>query len=347
VADGKVELWIGHQNPLLARDAIAKELGFDKHDVLVHPCLLGGGFGRKSEVDYPLMAVRIARRVKGPVKMIWSREQDIRQDFYRPATTARVIAGLDDKNKPVSWDYQFVLKNEPKEASHIPYAIENQFVHYAETDNPIRFGPWRSVDHTQHGFFIESFIDELAHAAKEDPIAFRRALLAEKPRHIAVLDAVREMSGWGRALPENHGLGVALVESFSTIVAQVVEVDMSQETPRVVHVWAAADAGFAVNPDGFIAQIEGGVIYGLTAAIYGDITVENGAIAQSNFHDYPMMRMNDAPAISVRIINSNAPLGGGGEPGTPPVAPALANAIFAAKGVRMRALPLVGSGRLA
>jgi isoquinoline 1-oxidoreductase beta subunit len=203
------------------------------------------------------------------------------------------------------------------------------------------------VDHTQHGFFIESFIDELAHAAKEDPIAFRRALLAEKPRHIAVLDAVREMSGWGRALPENHGLGVALVESFSTIVAQVVEVDMSQETPRVVHVWAAADAGFAVNPDGFIAQIEGGVIYGLTAAIYGDITVENGAIAQSNFHDYPMMRMNDAPAISVRIINSNAPLGGGGEPGTPPVAPALANAIFAAKGVRMRALPLVGSGRLA
>ncbi|MFZ4071832.1 MAG: molybdopterin cofactor-binding domain-containing protein [Caulobacterales bacterium] len=346
VRDGKVDLWIGHQNPLGARDAIASELGYDKHDITVHNCLLGGGFGRKSEADYPLMAVRIAARMPGPVKMIWSREQDMRQDFYRPATTARVIAGLDAQNQPVSWDYQFVHKNDPPEASHIPYAIEHQFIHFAETENPIRFGPWRSVDHTQHGFFIESFIDELAQAAGEDPLAYRRGLLADKPRHLAVLDAVREMSGWGRELPDQHGVGVALVESFGTIVAEVVEVDVSQETPRVVHVWAAADAGFVVNPDGFTAQIESGVIYGLTAALYGDITVENGAVVQSNFHDYPMIRINDAPPISVRIINSNARLGGGGEPGTPPIAPALANAIFAANGARIRTLPLANLGRL-
>lgn len=347
VKDGKVDLWIGHQNPLGARDAIAKALGYDRHAITVHTCFLGGGFGRKSEADYPIMAVRIAQRFNHPVKMIWSREQDIRQDFYRPATTARVIAGLSEDNMPVSWDYQFVHKNDPVEATHIPYAIENQFIHFAETENPIRFGPWRSVDHTQHGFFIESFIDELAHAAQQDPVAFRRTLLVDKPRHIAVLDAVAEMSGWGRPMPDQRGLGVALVESFGTIVAEIVEVDASGAVPRVVNVWAAADAGFVVNPDGFTAQIESAVIYGLTAALYGNISVENGAVVQSNFHDYPMLRMDDAPAIAVRIINSDANFGGGGEPGTPPAAPALANAIFAAKGQRIRALPLAGGGRLA
>lgn len=343
VKDGKVDLWIGHQNPLAARDEVAGALGYKKHDVTVHNCLMGGAFGRKSEADYPLMAVRIARLVDGPVKMIWSREEDMRQDFYRPATTAKVMAGLGDDGKPVSWDYQFVNKHEPVEASEIPYAIPNQFIHVAATENPVRFGPWRSVDHTQHGFFVESFIDELAHAAGEDPLAYRRAAVAAKPRHVAVLDAVAAASGWGRTMVTGRGLGVALTESFGTVVAEVVEVDVSGATPRVVEVWAAADPGFVVNPDGFTAQIESGIIYGLSAALYGNITVENGAVVQSNFHDYPVVRIDDAPRINVTLINSGAALGGGGEPGTPPIAPAVANAIFAANGKRIRALPIAGA----
>ena len=340
IKDGKVDIWIGHQNPLAVRDEVAGLLGVKKTAVTVHNTLLGGGFGRRSEADYPLMAVRIAQHVEGPVKMIWSREEDTRQDFYRPATTAKIMAGLGEDGKPVSWDYQFVHKHDPPEASEIPYAIDNQLIHYAETDNPIRFGPWRSVDHTQHGFFIEAFMDELATEAGQDPLAYRRALVADKPRFVAVLDKVAEAANWGRTLPEGHGLGVALAASFGTVVAQVVEVDTTGPVPRAVKVWAAADPGYVVNPDGFIAQIESGIIYGLTAALYGDITVENGAVAQSNFHDYPMLRIDEAPEIEVVLINSHAPLGGGGEPGTPPIAPALVNAIFDATGERVRALPI-------
>ncbi|MEO0467763.1 MAG: molybdopterin cofactor-binding domain-containing protein [Pseudomonadota bacterium] len=340
VSSGSVDIWVGHQNPLGVRDAISKTLGYDKEAVTVHNRLMGGGFGRKSEADYPLMAVRIAQSVDGPVKMIWSREEATRQGFYRPATTAKVIAGLGEDGQPVSWDYQFVHQHDPVEASEIVYNIPNQFVHWAETENPIRFGPWRSVDHTQHGFFIESFIDELAHTAGQDPLAYRRNLVANKPRHVALLDAVEEASGWGRQMPAGRGLGVGLVESFGTIVAEVVEVDVTGPVPKVINVWAACDAGFVMNPDGFKAQIESGIIYGLTATLYGDITVENGAIVQSNFHDYPILRIDEAPNIDVMIINSNARVGGGGEPGTPPIAPAVTNAIFAATGQRVRALPV-------
>ncbi|MEO0884078.1 MAG: molybdopterin cofactor-binding domain-containing protein [Pseudomonadota bacterium] len=340
VSGDQVDIWIGHQNPLAVRDEIADTFGFKKPNVTVHNKLMGGGFGRKSEADYPLMAVKIAQQVDGPVKLIWSREEDTRQDFYRPATTAKVIGGLSADGEAVGWDYQFVHKHDPAEASHIPYAIENQFIHYAETENPIRFGPWRSVDHTQHGFFIESFIDELAHAANKDPMAFRRDLVSESPRYVAALDAVAEAADWGRALPEGRGLGVALVDSFGTIVAEIAEVDVTGPTPRVLNVWSAADPGFVVNPDGFTAQIESAIIYGLSATLYGDITVEGGAIAQSNFHDYPVVRMDEAPEIKVQLINSGARVGGGGEPGTPPIAAAVTNAIFAASGQRIRALPL-------
>ena len=273
--------------------------------------------------------------------MIWSREQDTQQDWYRPATVGKVIAGLGEDGKPVSWDYQFVIKNEPAEATEIPYAIENQFVHFAATENPVRFGPWRSVDHTQHGFFVESFIDELAHAAGADPLAYRRALLKGKPRHLAVLEKVAAMANWDEGSHAGLGLGVAVTDSFGTVVAEIAEVDITGDVPRVTQVWAAADAGYVMNPDGFIAQIESGIIYGLTAALYGNITLENGAVAQSNFHDYEMIRMDDAPRISVEIINSGAHVGGGGEPGTPPIGPAVANAIFAASGKRIRQLPIV------
>ncbi|MEL7055710.1 MAG: molybdopterin cofactor-binding domain-containing protein [Pseudomonadota bacterium] len=340
VREGKVDLWSGLQNPLAVRDEIAGATGVKKHDVTVHNVMLGGGFGRRSNPDYPLMAVEIASAFDHPVKMIWSREQDTQQDWYRPASVSRFRAGLDEDGMPVSWDNLFTQKHDPPEASHIPYKIDNQLIHYAHVDHHVRFGPWRSVDHTQHGFFIESFIDELADQADMDGYQYRRKLLEHSPRYLAVLDAAAKAANWGRAVPEGRGLGIALVDSFGTVVAQVVEVDVTGPEPEVVHVWCAADPGFAMNPDGFIAQIESGIIYGLTAALYGDITIEEGAVVQSNFHDYPMLRMSEAPEISVQVINSGAKVGGGGEPGTPPIAPALANAVFAATGVRVRSQPI-------
>jgi len=340
VREDKIDLWSGLQNPLAVRDEIAGATGVKKANVTVHNVFLGGGFGRRSNPDYPLMAVEIAKAFDHPVKMIWSREQDTQQDWYRPASVSRFKAGLDETGMPVSWDNLFTQKHDPPEASHIPYKIDNQLIHYAHVDHHVRFGPWRSVDHTQHGFFIESFIDELADQAGMDGYAYRRKLVEHAPRYLTVLDAAAKAAGWGRDVPEGHGLGIALVDSFGTVVAQVVEVDVTGPEPKVVHVWCAADPGYAMNPDGFIAQIESGIIYGLTAALYGDITIEDGAVVQSNFHDYPMLRMNEAPEISVEIINSGAKVGGGGEPGTPPIAPALANAVFAATGIRVRSQPI-------
>ncbi len=340
VRDGQIDLWSGLQNPLAIRDEIAGAYNVKKHDVTVHNVLLGGGFGRRSNPDYPLMAVEIASEFEHPVKMIWSREQDTQQDWYRPASVSRFKAGLDEEGMPVSWDNMFTQKHDPPEASQIPYKIDNQLIHYTDVEHHVRFGPWRSVDHTQHGFFIESFVDELADQAGMDGYAYRRKLLEHSPRYLAVLDAAADAASWGREVPEGRGLGIALVDSFGTVVAQVVEVDVTGPEPRVVHVWCAADPGYAMNPDGFIAQIESGIIYGLTAALYGDITIEDGAVVQSNFHDYPMLRMDQAPEISVEIINSGAKVGGGGEPGTPPIAPALANAVFAATGVRVRSQPI-------
>ncbi|MEP1143080.1 MAG: molybdopterin cofactor-binding domain-containing protein [Henriciella sp.] len=340
VRDGQIDLWSGLQNPLAVRDEIAGAFDAKKKDVTVHNVMLGGGFGRRSSPDYPLMAVAIASEFDHPVKMIWSREQDTQQDWYRPASVSRFKAALDEDGMPLSWDNLFTQKHDPPEASHIPYKIDNQLIHYAVADHHIRFGPWRSVDHTQHGFFIESFIDELADQAGMDGYTYRRKLLEHSPRYIAVLDAAAKAADWGRDVPEGRGLGIALVDSFGTVVAQVVEVDVTGPEPRVLHVWCAADPGYAMNPDGFIAQIESGIIYGLTAALYGDITIEEGAVVQSNFHDYPMLRIDEAPEISVEIINSGAKIGGGGEPGTPPIAPALANAVFAATGVRVRSQPI-------
>jgi isoquinoline 1-oxidoreductase beta subunit len=340
VHDGKIELWSGLQNPLGVRDEIAGTFDVKKADVEIHNTLLGGGFGRRASPDYPLMAVEIAKEFNHPVKMIWSREQDTQQDWYRPASISRFKAGLDEDGMPVSWENLFVQKFDPPEASHIPYKIDNQLIQYAEADHHMRFGPWRSVDHTQHGFFIESFVDELANEAGMDGYAYRRKLLEHSPRYLAVLDKAAKAAGWGRSVPEGRGLGIALVDSFGTVVAQVVEVDVTGPEPRVIHVWCAADPGYAMNPDGFVAQIESGIIYGLTAALYGEITIEEGAVVQSNFHNYPMLRMNEAPEITVDIINSGAKVGGGGEPGTPPIAPALANAVFAATGVRVRKQPI-------
>jgi isoquinoline 1-oxidoreductase beta subunit len=341
VRDGTIELWSGLQNPLGVRDYIAEEFGYEKNLVKINNVYLGGGFGRRSLDDYPHQAVQLALAIPGvPIKMIWSREEDTQQDFYRPAVMSRFRASLKGNGDPLAWENQFVDKHEPIEAPTIPYAVDNQFIHYTDSPTHVRFGPWRSVDHTQHAFFTESFIDELAHKAGKDPYQYRRDLLQHKPRVLKVLDAAASMANWGRELPQGWSLGIALQYSFNSIVAEVVELDASGRKPKVNKVFCAIDAGFAVNPDGLIAQMESGIIYGLTAALYGEITLREGAVVQSNFHDYKMLRMDETPEIRVEIINSGESLGGGGEPGTPPIAPALTNAIFAATGKRIRELPI-------
>jgi isoquinoline 1-oxidoreductase beta subunit len=282
-------------------------------------------------------AIAIARQVDGPVNLIWSREEDMTQDNYRQASVARMKAGLDANGRPVAWLQEFTEKHDPEDATWIAYGIADRAARYVNGTDPIPFGPWRSVDNSHHGFFIESFVDELAFEAKRDPFEFRRDLLADAPRHRAVLEAAAKMSGWGTPLAKGRGRGISLKESFNTIVAQVAEVSVGDDgRARVETVWCAADPGEVVHPDGFAAQLEGGIIYGLTA----EISIDQGRVVERNFGDYPMLKLADAPAIEVQIIESGARVGGAGEPGTPPTAAALANAVFAATGQRIRSLPL-------
>jgi len=342
VRDGKCDVWSGTQSPLMARKAAAETTGIDIDNVAYHNAYLGGGFGRRSEMDVIIMSTRIAMATKYPVKMIWSREEDTMQDHYRPSATSRFQGGLDKDGKAVSWSNIHTHLFDPQEAPTVPYYnIANHKIRKIDVPTHLRFGPWRSVDHSQHGYFIESFVDEMAHAAGKDGYAFRRELLAGSPRHLKVLDTAAKMSGWDNPLPEGHGRGIAFVPSFGTIVAEVAEVDMTGKKPKVTKVYVAADPGFAVNPDGFAAQMESSVAYGLTAALYGEISVKDGAVQQSNFHDYPILRINEMPDVVVEIINGDHKrLGGAGEPGLPPLAPAVTNAIFAATGNRVRELPL-------
>ncbi len=342
VRDGKCDIWTGTQVPLMSRKGAAEGAGVGEDDVTMHTVMLGGGFGRRLTPEYANQAARIAKATGYPIKMIWSREEDTAQDFYRPADISRFSGGLDEQGRVVGWSNIHCSEDEPAEAPLVEfYDIANVSVRGAEVEAPLRLGAWRSVGHSQHGFFVESFVDELAHAAGKDPLEFRRTLLANSPRHLAVLEGAAKMADWGSDLPEGHGRGIAIARSFNSIVAEVAEVDMTGDMPRVTKMFCCVDAGYAMNPDGLSAQMESGIIYGLSAALYNEVTIKNGAVEQSNFHDYRMMRMVDAPQIAVQIING-APdnLGGAGEPGLPPAAPAVANAIFAASGTRIRELPI-------
>ncbi len=338
--DDVCEIWTGTQNPLGARAAAAEAIGYEPDRVIVHNAYLGGAFGRRSVNDYVVQAARIAKAAKAPTKLIWSREEDIAQDRYRPAVTSRFRGGIDADGRPTVWTNLYVDKHEPAEAPRIPYAIGNQRIASLPSPNHVPFGVWRAVDHSQHAFFTESFIDELAVLAGEDPYRFRRGLLADKLRHRKVLDAAAKTAGWGSSLEPGRGRGIALHESFGSIVAEVVEVRVDAGKVRADRVVCAVDAGYAVNPDGLAAQMESGIVYGLTAALYGEISLEKGRVKQSNFHDYPMLRIDEMPEIETVFVESGGPLGGGGEPGTPPLAPALANAIHDAIGVRIRELPV-------
>ena len=338
--DGICEIWTGTQNPLGARTAAADAIGLEPDNVIVHNAYLGGAFGRRSVHDYVVQAARVAKAAKAPTKLIWSREEDIAQDRYRPAVTSRFRGGIDDDGRPNVWTNLYVDKHEPAEAPRIPYAIDNQRIASMPSPTHVPFGVWRAVDHSQHAFFTESFIDELALLAGSDPYRFRRDLLAAKPRHRKVLDAAAKAAGWGKALEPGRGRGIALHESFGSIVAEVVEARIDAGKVRAERVVCAVDAGYAINPDGLAAQMESGIVYGLTAALYGEISLEKGRVKQSNFHDYPMLRIDEMPEVETVIVDSGGPLGGAGEPGTPPLAPALANAVHDAIGVRVRELPI-------
>jgi isoquinoline 1-oxidoreductase beta subunit len=343
IADGRCEVWAGTQDPLSARKVAAQAAGLKPHEVTLHNLPLGGGFGRRlpGTFDYIAQAVQIAKAVApAPVKLIWHREEDIQHDFYRAAYVARLKGGLDAAGKPDSWTARFT-GGAQMGAARPPYRIANLDLKTIDVAAHVREGSWRSVEFSQQGFFVESFIDELAHAAKQDPMAYRLAALEGSPRHHAVLQRAAQLAGWGDALPAGQGRGVALVEAFGSIVAEVAQVEVSADGTIHVHrVTAVVDCGDLINPDIAAAQIEGGIVFGLSAALYGEITIDRGRVQQANFNDYRPVRLAEAPRMTVEFIRSGAPLGGLGEPGVPPIAPAVANAVHAITGRRLRELPL-------
>jgi len=358
VKNGKVMLWASTQAPGIAVDVAAKVAGVDAKDVSIEVLLLGGGFGRRLEVDMVAQAVAIALQCDGaPVQLVWTREQDTKHDMYRPAALARFAARLDEHGRIASWDnksvsgsitHQYLQRNfglpgaGPDKTTaegefDMPYEIANQRIAHVIADSAVPVGYWRSVGHSHNAFFKESFIDELAHAAGQDGVAFRRAMLAKHPRHLAVLDAAVARAG---SPPSGHAHGVALHQSFGSIVAQVAQVSVENGEIRVQRVVCAIDCGIAVNPNIIAQQMESAVLFGLSAALGGEITFKEGRVEQANFHDYPVLRMGQEPHVETIIIASAEHPEGVGEPGTPPIAPAVANAVFSLTGKRLRSLPL-------
>ncbi|HLT64255.1 MAG TPA: molybdopterin cofactor-binding domain-containing protein, partial [Pseudohongiella sp.] len=343
-ADGSCEVWTGTQDNLGIRGQVASAAGLDENQVVVHPMYLGGGFGRRlpTSTNTIIQATHIARQFDVPVQTLWSREEDMRQDYYRPAVTSRFRAGFDRNGNLVAWDNAYIGKNEPAEAAHIAYGVPNQKIDYVDSPTHVPFGAWRSVAHSQHTFFLESFADELAWHRQQDPLQFRLSLLADKPRHARVLREAAAKAGWNTPVPQGRARGIALQESFGSIAAQVAEVSLTSDgRVKVEKVTCALDCGRVVHPDNAASQVESGIIYGLTAALYGQISIEQGAVKESNFHDYEMLRLSESPQIEVVLLETEgAGVGGLGEPATPPIAAAVGNALYALTGQRVRELPL-------
>ena len=357
----RCDLWLGTQMQSPDRDAAAAALGMDPSKVRVHTAFLGGGFGRRAqrESEVAVEAVQVSKAIGKPVLTTWTREDDVKGLSYRPFVMSRVRAGIDDAGNPVAWQQcivsQGVLRGgrfdsfipkgskfDPSSvegASDMVYDIPNLLVDTHEGNRTVPVLWWRSVGNSHTGFTVNSAIDELAALGGQDPLELRRKLLAARPRHLAVLNAVAELSNWANT-PAGRGRGIALHESFGSIVAEVAEVSVEGSNVRVHKVWCAIDCGFAANPSGVIAQMESAINYGLAAALFGEITFEGGQVQQSNFHDYQVLRINEAPEIFVTIVNSGERMGGAGEPGTPPIAPAVTGAIYAATGKRIRKLPI-------
>lgn len=356
--DGKLDIWAGNQLPTQALKEGAAITGLDEADIRVHTTMMGGGFGRRAEMDFIILAIKIAKQMEGsPVKTTWTREEDTTHDYYRPMAIARFKAAMGDK-APSAFDLQLaapsVVESQmgrlgvpvggpdisiAQAAWDQPYGIENYRVTGYRTPKAFPVSSWRSVGASQNGFFHESMIDEMAHTKGLDPMQMRIDMMTHEPSR-KVLEAVKEMSSWGAPLPEGHGRGVAFVLSFGVPTAQVIEVADTDKGIKILQAWAAVDVGTALDPRNIEAQVFGGMNFGLAAAMMGEITVENGEVQQSNFHNYNSIRINQAPAVEVKVLENGKKIRGIGEPGLPPAAPALANAIFAATGKRIRELPM-------
>ena len=353
------DIWVGTQIPGLTQAAVTKLTGLKREQVRIRNHLLGGGFGRRLEYDGTVRAVQIAQQVSGPVQVIWTREEDIQQDMYRPYYYDRISAGLDAQGRPVAWSHRIagssiVTRYNPawmkggvdpdavETSENHPYDVGAIHVEYVRQEPPgIRTTWWRGVGVTRGTFVVESFIDELAANAKADPLAYRIALLDKNPRAKAVLQLAAERSGWGKPLPAGQGRGIALCIGFGSFVAQVVQVSVDKEgAVNPTRVWCAVDCGIQVNPDTIRAQMESGIIFGLSAALHGEITIKDGRVEQTNFGDYRVLRISEAPRIAVDLVKNLEAPGGIGEPGTSCAMPALTNAIFAATGKRIRKLPV-------
>ncbi|TAL93737.1 MAG: xanthine dehydrogenase family protein molybdopterin-binding subunit [Paraburkholderia sp.] len=354
------DVWLGTQVPTRIVDAVVAVTGLPAEKVVVHNHLLGGGFGRRLEFDMATQALKIGKQLGVPVKVVWTREEDIQHDMYRPYYYDRISAGLDANGKPVAWQHRIVgssilarfappaFKNgvDPdavEVAADLPYDLPNQLVDYVrEEPHAVPTAFWRGVGATRGTFVVESFVDELAAQAKVDPVKYRRDLLGKSPRARNVLDVATQAAGWGSAVPQGQGRGVSVMHAFGSFLAMVVDVAVERGEVAVRRVVCAVDCGMVVNPDTVEAQIQGGVIFAITAALYSEITIKDGRVEQNNFTDYRMLRIDQTPPIDVHIVRSAEAPGGIGEPGTSALAPALTNAIFAATGKRIRHLP-VGS----
>lgn len=346
--DGKLHVTCGVQNPLMAKARVAKESGFDIDDVVFHARQMGGGFGRRvafsmsgdEPLNWLVQAVRIAVDTGKSVKTTWSRETDTRSDVYRPMVMSQMEGTIGDDGKPTLWRSRSYGKEMNVKAVAPPYAIPNIAVGFADKSHPVPTGFWRSVENSQHGFFVESFIDELAMAAGADPLQYRLDLLDDASPSAKILTKVADMSGWRSGIDDQgRAMGVALFQSFGSTVAQVVEASMTSAGPKAHRVWCAVDCGVAVNPQAVEAQVQGSVNYALSAALYGKCDLKDGGIVQSNFHDYRLVGMAAAPQIEVELLDLGSPVGGVGEIGVPPLAPALGNALTVLDGERRRIMP--------
>jgi len=364
IKNGKCVCWVGHQAPSMVHNILKETTGIAKKDITINTVYLGGGFGRRAEPDYVRFAGAAAKAMEGiPVQTVFTREEDMQNDTYRPMASCVLKAKVKANGEIEAFDSMSVsqscqnnsmmrilpaMASAPKDdlttvegIENLPYIMNNKRVAFGNLELPIQIGFWRSVGYSQNSFFAESFMDECAHAVNIDPYEFRRTKLKEKPRFVAVLDKVADMSGWKNPLPENKFRGMALVKSYRSIVAEVAEITkLGNKEFKIDKFYCAIDCGNTVNPGIIESQVSGGAIFGLTAALYGEITWDNGQVKQRNFPQYEMVRMNVCPKFEVAIMDVDEYPGGVGEPGTPPAAPALANALFAATGERVRSLPL-------